>query len=63
MILPTVNLVIVLAITVLVLAIVCFGLTVTLIHLRRRHRACRRTLVRVRQERDDMRWERRGKRI
>jgi len=41
-----------LSIAVLILAVACLGLTITLIHLRRRHRTCRRTLIRVRAERD-----------
>lgn len=40
------------AVTMVCLAAACLGLTVSLIHLRRRHRACRRTLSRVASERD-----------
>lgn len=49
-----------LAVSVLILAIVCLGLTISLIHLRRRHRAMRHTLNRVAHERDLARWEMRG---
>jgi hypothetical protein len=43
--------------TVAALAITCLGLTTSLIHLRRRHRALRHTLSRVAHERDELRWK------
>lgn len=50
-----------LSIAVTALAIACAGLAVSLIHLRRRHRAMRRTLNRVAHERDAARWDMRVK--
>jgi len=46
-----------LSIATAILALACFGLTLSLIHLRRRHRDMRSTLHRVVRERDDARWE------
>lgn len=44
------------------LAPTCLGLTISLIHLRRRHRALRHTLTRVAHERDLARWQGRAAR-
>ncbi len=41
--------------TILVLAVLSLGLAISLIHLRRRHRALRECLRRVAKERDDAR--------
>jgi hypothetical protein len=46
-----------LALAVATLAVTCLGLSVSLIHLRRRHRALRHTLNRVAVERDAARWQ------